>query len=162
MGKAGRSAGEVGGRGLLRADDLVRAAGALFAESGYDKTTINMIAARAGVSPGSLYQSFPDKGAIAQAYVASAVEQLHGVYDDLLAPPLLALPLAAFIDTFIDALLVVNRAYPGYFALTLASTISAPLADALAELQGSVGARLEAVFAAHWRGAPPRSGVSPD
>ena len=117
---------------------------------------------RAGVSPGFLYQFFPNKEAIAQAYAASAVEQVHGVYDDLLAPPLLALPLAAFIDTFIDALLVVDRAYPGYFALTLASTLSAPLADALAGLQGSAGARLAAVFAARWRGAPPRSGVSPD
>ena len=142
-------------RGLLRTDEILHAAGALFAESGYDKTTTNMIAMRAGVSPGSLYQFFPNKEAIAQAYAASAVGQLHGVYDRLLAPPLLDLPLAAFIDTFIDALLAVNRAYPGYFALTLASTLSAPLAAALAELQGGVGARLEALFAARWPGSTP-------
>jgi len=88
----------------------------------------------AGVSPGSLYQFFPNKEAIAQAYAAEAVTQLHRVY---------------------DALLAFNRAYPGYLALALASTLSAPLAAALADLQGGVSGRIEAVLAAFWlRGTP--------
>jgi AcrR family transcriptional regulator len=45
-------------RGALRVEEILQAAGALFAEIGYDKVTTNMIAARAGVSRGSLYQSF--------------------------------------------------------------------------------------------------------
>src|SRR5258707_5795593 len=55
-------------RGVLRVEEILHAAGALFAEVGYDKVTTNLIAARAGISRGSLYQFFPDKEAIAQAF----------------------------------------------------------------------------------------------
>lgn len=142
-------------RGLLRVEEVLRAGGALFAEVGYDKTTTNMIAARAGLSPGSLYQFFPNKEAIAQAYAADAVAHLHRVYDGLLAPPAITLPLAAFLATLVDRLLAFNREFPGYFALTLASTISAPLAQALAELQTGVLAHLDTLLAARWPGSTP-------
>ena len=142
-------------RGLLRADEILRAAGALFAEVGYDKATTNMIAERAGVSPGSLYQFFPNKEAIAQAYAAQAVVSLHQVYDTILAPPVIDLPFPVLLDTFIDALLAFNRQYPGYLALSLASTISPPLALALADLQGSIFSRLETLLATFWPGSTP-------
>src|SRR5260370_29404397 len=89
-------------RGALRVEEILHAAGALFAEVGYDKATTNMIAARAGMSPGSLYQFFPNKEAIAQAYAADATEQLSRVYDTMLSSEVLSLPLQAFLDTFID------------------------------------------------------------
>lgn len=142
-------------RGLLRAEEILRAAGALFAEVGYDKATTNTIAARAGVSPGSLYQFFPNKEAIAQAYAAAATAQLHRVYDDVLAPDVLGLPFPAFLDAFVDALVAFNRDYPGYLALSIASTISAPLALALADLRQGIGARLDALFAALSPTSPP-------
>jgi AcrR family transcriptional regulator len=142
-------------RGLLRTEEILAAAGALFAEVGYDKTTTNMIAARAGVSPGSLYQFFPNKEAIAHAYAAAATTRLREAYDSVLAPEVIALPLADFLDVFIDALMVVNRAYPGYLALSIASTISEPLALALADLQQGIFARLDALLAALWpQGTP--------
>ena len=142
-------------RGLLRAEELLRVAGALFAEVGYDRATTNLLAERAGVSPGSLYQFFPHKEAIARAYAAEAVADLHRVYDAILAPPVLGLPLPDFLDAFVDALLACNRRYPGYLALSLASTVSAPLARALAELQEGVQGRLGAVLAARWPESTP-------
>jgi len=142
-------------RGLLRAEEILAAAGALFAEVGYDKATTNRIAARADVSPGSLYQFFPNKEAIAQAYAAAATAELHGVYDAVLAPEVIGLPLAAFLDAFVDALIAFNREYPGYLALSIASTISAPLALALADLRHGIRGRLEALFAARWPRLPP-------
>lgn len=135
-------------RGLLRAEEILHTAGALFAEVGYDKTTTNMIAEQAGLSPGSLYQFFANKEAVAQAYVAHAVAHLHQVYDAILAPAVISLPFAAFNDTFIDALITFNKAYPGYFALSLTSTISVPLAIAITDVQGGVQDRLRAVFTA--------------
>src|SRR6266516_4250958 len=63
-------------RGTLRVEEILQAAGALFAEIGYDKVTTNMIAARAGVSRGSLYQFFPHKEAIAQAFATDAINHL--------------------------------------------------------------------------------------
>jgi AcrR family transcriptional regulator len=137
-------------RGLLRADAILAAAGAVFADIGYDKATTNLIAARAGVSPGSLYQFFSNKEAIAQAYAAAATARLHEVYDTILAPDVITLPLREFLDTFIDALMVFNREYPGYLALSVASTISAPLALALADLRRGIDGRIEATIAALW------------
>src|SRR6266516_8117297 len=119
-------------RGMLRVEEILQAAGVLFAERGYDKVTTNMIAARAGVSPGSLYQFFPNKEAIAQAFAADAIEHLLRVYDTLLSSEVMTLHLEAFFDTFVDRIIAFNRTYPGYLALELGSTISPPLALAIA------------------------------
>lgn len=137
-------------RGLLREEEILAAAGALFAEIGYDKVTTNLIAARAGVSPGSLYQFFPNKEAIAQAYAASATLRLHSVYDTALSPDVIGLPLAGFLDVYIDALIAFNREFPGYLALSIASTISPSLALALADLRHGIQGRIDALFAARW------------
>jgi AcrR family transcriptional regulator len=142
-------------RGLLRTEAILAVAGALFAEVGYDRVTTNMIAARAGVSPGSLYQFFPNKEAIAQAYAAAATARLHQVYDSVLAPEVIALPLPAFLDTFIDALMVFNRENPGYLALSIAATISPPLAVALADLQQGIFGRLDSMIVALWPDGTP-------
>ena len=137
-------------RGLLREEAILAAAGALFAEIGYDKVTTNLIAARAGVSPGSLYQFFPNKEAIAQAYAAVATARLHGVYDTALSAGVIGLPLQDFLDVFIDALIAFNREFPGYLALSIASTISPSLAIALTDLRRGIQSRLDAMFAARW------------
>lgn len=142
-------------RGVLRVEEILQAAGALFAEVGYDKVTTNMIAARAGISRGSLYQFFPDKEAIAQAFAADATNHLHRVYDSMLSSEVMTLPLQAFLDTFIDRIMAFNRSYPGYLALELGSTISSPLALAIADFQQGVQARLDALLAAYWPHSTP-------
>ncbi|MDQ6643404.1 MAG: TetR/AcrR family transcriptional regulator, partial [Chloroflexota bacterium] len=109
-----------------------------------------MIAAHAGMSPGSLYQFFPNKEAIAQAFAADATDRLHQVYDTILSSEVITLPLRTFIDTFIDRLVAFNRNHPGYLALELGSTISAPLALVLADLHQAILAHLDALFAARW------------
>ncbi|GAC1682866.1 MAG: TetR/AcrR family transcriptional regulator [Ktedonobacteraceae bacterium] len=137
-------------RGVLRVEEILQVAGALFAELGYDKVTTNMIAARAGMSPGSLYQFFPNKDAIAQAFAADATKQLRKVYDTILSSEVMTLPLQTFLDTFIDEIVAFNRTYPGYLALELASTISPSLSLVLADLQQSTQAHLDAMLAAYW------------
>ena len=137
-------------RGALRVEEVLQAAGALFAEVGYDKVTTNMIAERAGVSRGSLYQFFPNKEAIAQAFAADAIEQLHRVYDSMLSSEAMTLPLQEFLDTFIDRIVAFNRNCPGYLALELGSTISSSLALVLAKLQQGLLARQDALLAVYW------------
>ena len=137
-------------RGVLRVEEILQAAGALFAEVGYDKVTTNMIAERAGVSRGSLYQFFPNKEAIAQAFAADAIEQLHRVYDSMLSSEAMTLPLQEFLDTFIDRIVAFNRNCPGYLALELGSTISSSLALVLAKLQQGLLARQDALLAVYW------------
>ena len=137
-------------RSVLRVEEILHAAGELFAESGYDRVTTNMIAARAAISPGSLYQFFPNKEAIAQAFAAEVNEQLHRMYDSLLSSEAMALPLQDFLNIFIDRIVAFNRDNPGYLALELGSTISAPLALILADLQVGLQARLDAILMAYW------------
>lgn len=82
----------VSNRGRQRVAQLLDAAAALFAEQGFETTSTNHIAKRAGVSIGSLYQYFPDKDAILQALAArqfdnleaTLVERLHILPDDTL------------------------------------------------------------------------------
>lgn len=63
-------------RGVQRVADLLDAGAALFAEQGYDATTMTQIALRAGASIGSLYQFFPSKEALAEALFGRYVERV--------------------------------------------------------------------------------------
>lgn len=137
-------------RGLLRVEEILHTAGALFAEVGYNQATTNMIAARAGISPGSLYQFFSNKEAITQAFAADVTKSLHQMYDAMLSSEVINLPLQAFMDTLIDNLIAFNRNNPGYLALEFGSTISSPLALVLAEFNKGSLAHLDALFAARW------------
>ncbi len=137
-------------RGLLRVEEILHTAGALFAEVGYDNVTTNMIAAHAGISPGSLYQFFPDKEAIARTFAADVTEKLHEVYDTFLSPAVIALPLQPFLESFIDAIIAFNQKHPGYLALELASAVSSPLALVLADLHQGVLAHMDVMLGAYW------------
>ena len=130
-------------RGLLRVEEILHTAGELFTEIGYDNTTTNLIIARPGISAGSLYQFFPHKEAIAQAFAAQAVERLQRMYDDhILVPEVMTLPPSRFIDHFIGALVDFNRENTGYFALLQGSTISPQLASILQEQRQAVSERI--------------------
>ena len=54
-------------RGKQRVAALIDAGAELFAEKGYEVTTMTEIASRAGAAIGSLYQFFPSKEALAEA-----------------------------------------------------------------------------------------------
>ncbi len=142
-------------RGAMRVEEILAATGALFAELGYDRVTTNMIAARAGVSPGSLYQFFPHKEAITQAFAAKVIAQLHLVYDTMSSSETMSLPLQGFLDTFIDRIIAFNRRYPGYLALELGSTISSSLASILTAFQRDIQNRFDAMIATYWPQSTP-------
>ena len=54
-------------RSAKRVEQMLKACAALIDELGYDGVTTTLIAERAGVAVGSLYQFFPDKRAVVQA-----------------------------------------------------------------------------------------------
>lgn len=68
-------------RGRTRVAALLAAAGAAFADKGYDATTMTEIAARAGASIGSLYQFFPTKELLADALVQHYADALAARLD---------------------------------------------------------------------------------
>jgi AcrR family transcriptional regulator len=61
---------------------ILTAATRLFAASGYDATTTNHIAERAGVSVGSLYEYFPSKDAILVALAEAHLEEAQRIVRD--------------------------------------------------------------------------------
>ena len=70
-------------RGHARVASLLEAAGAEFAERGYEATTMTAIAARAGASIGSLYQFFPTKEQVAVTLIEQYVIELEAAFGQL-------------------------------------------------------------------------------
>src|SRR5215472_1841416 len=111
-------------RGQKRIEQLLHAAGQVFAEVGYENATTNAIAARAGVSPGTLYQFFANKQAIAEALAneyAAKNQALHESVFDLSAA---GLPLHDLIDRLVGPFLEFRRNAPGFDTLFVGSVVS--------------------------------------
>src|SRR5215831_4302790 len=132
-------------RGQRRIDQLVDVAAQLFAEVGFEAATTNAIAARAGVSPGSLYQFFPNKDAMAEALADRFVERLRDT-QAIFGPEIEYLPLVALIDHVIDPLVAFHVAHPGFQALFSGSIVSPRLASAVQGFLQAVVGRAEAML----------------
>lgn len=65
-------------RSAKRVEQMLEACAALIDELGYDGVTTTLIAERAAVAVGSLYQFFPDKRAVVQALTQRNVEHFMG------------------------------------------------------------------------------------
>ncbi len=133
-------------RGLRRVEEILNAAAQVFTEVGYDEATTQAIAARAAISPGSLYQFFPNKEAIARALAARYGEQLLLIHDTGLAREAARLPLPAFLDRAIDPIVAFNRAHPALTTLFGGAHASPQLAGLLDDLHAEVVRRLDAAL----------------
>ncbi|HEY0790784.1 MAG TPA: TetR/AcrR family transcriptional regulator [Chthoniobacterales bacterium] len=71
------------GEGCQRRQEILEAAKRLFAEEGYEKTTIRRIAASLGISSTALYVYFPDKNAVLAEICASTFRELRQHCADL-------------------------------------------------------------------------------
>jgi len=71
-------------RGARRVDAIVAAAAALFAERGFDGTSMNAIAKASGLTIGSLYQYFPNRDAIVDAVAAAYLAAWRAEKDEAL------------------------------------------------------------------------------
>jgi len=129
-------------RGKKRMAELLRAAGQVFADVGYENATTNAIAARAGVSPGTLYQFFPNKEAIAEALAnayAAKNQALHDSFFDLSAAEV---PLRDLIDRLIGSFLEFRRNSPGFETLFVESVVSRELAERVQALDKQMKQRI--------------------
>ncbi|MEW2360139.1 TetR/AcrR family transcriptional regulator [Spirillospora sp. NPDC029432] len=135
-------------RGERRMREILDAAAGVFAECGYEKATTNAIAARARISPGSLYQFFPNKEAIAQALADRFTEQMGAAHREAFGSPGVgALPAAEMVDRMVDPIIAFNIANPGFKALFARADMPAGLAAAARPIQAALLGRVEAVLA---------------
>jgi AcrR family transcriptional regulator len=135
-------------RGERRITEILDAALAVFAEIGYEAASTNRIAARAGISPGSLYQFFANKESIAEALSARLVDALRAAHaaafdDDSAA----ALPPDGLLDRMLDPLIAFNVANPGAKSLFGNTNMPAHMAAATRPLHEAVIGRVAAILA---------------
>jgi AcrR family transcriptional regulator len=104
-------------RGLQRIASILDAAETVFAQVGYDEATTHQIADSAGISPGSLYQFFSNKEAIAQALAARYVEELKLVYTTIFSVEAATLPFSQWLDQIVDALMAFHLTHPAFHTL---------------------------------------------
>ncbi|WP_165845511.1 TetR/AcrR family transcriptional regulator [Streptacidiphilus pinicola] len=142
-------------RGERRIAQLLEAAGKVFAESGYAATTTNAIAARAGVSPGSLYQYFPNKDAIAAALAEFYADSL----DTLLAPFAVVDPAAVTLEEALGSslgpLVAFHRENPACLVLFVGGHTPGHVMDLQAPLMARTHARIQALLALYAPELPP-------
>ena len=128
-------------RGKQRVAALLDAGAAVFAEKGYDGATMTEIAERAGAAIGSLYQFFPSKEALAEAFFDRFAERAAAAFARVeeLAPGCSARELA---DLFIDYKL--KQGSDRDAAIALSSAVAGiverrkPLGDKLRERIASI------------------------
>lgn len=120
----------------------------MIAEVGYDAATTNQIAARAGISPGSLYQYFANKPAIVEALGRRFLAHLAEAHESgLFDPGLAALPLRELVDRVVDPLVAFNLAHPAAKALLAGADVSPELAAATVELHAALCDQVEMLIA---------------
>jgi len=131
-------------RGRLRVAALLDAAGAVFADKGFDGATMTEIAARADAAIGSLYQFFPTKELLAEAVmtrdIAALLERL-AAFEAAAA----TWPPAELADRLVLALIEFRADHPGFAILLNATGVPAEKAAAAGR---AVRARVRAILAA--------------
>jgi AcrR family transcriptional regulator len=131
-------------RGMQRVAELLDAGAVLFAEKGYDATTMTQIAQRAGASIGSLYQFFPSKEVLAEALFGRYAERVASLLEDLVkrAPGLSPARLA---DLLVDLILDVRSDRDAAVAL---SSAVAGIIERRKPLRGATRRHLAAILRA--------------
>lgn len=101
----------VQGRAQATVEAILKAAAQILARHGPDAATTNAIAARAGVSIGSLYQYFADRDALLVELVRRHVDAMQAVLVKALAG-LGDQPLSAAIEQLVAAIIAAHQVAP--------------------------------------------------
>ena len=134
-------------RGRRRVDQILTAAAAEFARVGYSEATTNAIAARAGVSIGSLYQFFPHKRALLQTLAQNHLAAIEEITATALASPGPRSP-AQVVKAVIDPVLSYCAATPGLAALLTGATAASETAEITSDLREALIARVAHLLSA--------------
>ncbi|NUQ99377.1 MAG: TetR family transcriptional regulator [Streptomyces sp.] len=89
-------------RGERRITQLLQAAAQVFCKEGYTASSTSAIAREAGVSPGTLYQFFPNKEAIAIELSTQLIQEMEAAHGRIFTVETASLPLDRLIDAVTD------------------------------------------------------------
>ena len=116
-------------RSAARVQRMLDAAAALLDEVGYEATTTSLIASRAGVSVGSLYQFFPDRAAVLQAVALRSFAR----FSEVLATRMAASALSRWQDAVgvvVDVYVEFSRTEPAAKVLSFGGPVDRHMLDA--------------------------------
>ncbi|MFJ8533307.1 TetR family transcriptional regulator [Streptomyces sp. NPDC093591] len=134
-------------RGERRIAQLLEAAAAVFTATGYTAASTNAIAREAGVSPGTLYQFFPNKEAIAIELGDRLMHEMRETYGEALAPVDPATPLEEAVGAAVDRFIAFNCEHPVFFALMHGPDIPGRIAAEHDALHAALLSRIEGLLA---------------
>ncbi len=133
-------------RSQNRVNLILDTASGLFCEIGYDATTTNAIAEKAGISIGSLYQYFPDKFQILVDLVERYRAQLMPVLVQIDSPEVTHLPPSVLIDRLVDPFLAFFEQHPVYRHLLLGADVSPDISHAFHDLGQEMDGHFVTIF----------------
>ncbi|MFD3758293.1 TetR/AcrR family transcriptional regulator [Streptomyces sp. NPDC058622] len=132
-------------RGERRISQLLAAAAGVFCRTGYAAASTNAIAREAGVSPGTLYQFFPNKEAIAIELGGQLLQRAHETHGQAFLPENLDRPLPELLDAVLDPVIAFNCENPAFWALMHGSGVPG-ITQEHEELHCNLLTRIEAVL----------------
>ncbi|MEU2283164.1 TetR family transcriptional regulator [Streptomyces sp. NPDC013178] len=142
-------------RGERRIAQLLEAAASVFCTTGYTAASTNAIAREAGVSPGTLYQFFPNKEAIAIELGDRLMHEMRETYGEALAPVDPATPLEEAVGAAVDRFIAFNCEHPVFFALMHGPDIPGRIAEEHDALHATLLSRIEGLLSSFLPDAPP-------
>ncbi|MFC6132958.1 MULTISPECIES: TetR/AcrR family transcriptional regulator [Streptomyces] len=132
-------------RGERRISQLLAAAAGVFCRTGYASASTNAIAREAGVSPGTLYQYFPNKEAIAIELGGQLLQRAHETHGQAFSPENLQRPLPELLDAVLDPVIAFNCENPAFWALMHGTGVPG-IAQEHEELHTGLLTRIETVL----------------
>jgi len=133
-------------RGERRIAQLLEAAANVFCTTGYTAASTNAIAREAGVSPGTLYQFFPNKEAIAIELGERLVHEMRATFGEALAPVDPATPLEEAVGAAVDRFIAFNCDHPVFFALMHGPDVPGRITEEHDALHATLLGRIEGVL----------------
>jgi len=104
-------------RGERRITQLLQAAAQVFCTLGYTTSSTNAIAREAGVSPGTLYQFFPNKEAIAIELSRRLITDMEATHGRVFSAHNARLPLDEMVAAVTDPFIEFCHGNPAFLAL---------------------------------------------
>jgi AcrR family transcriptional regulator len=142
----------VQGRSVARVQRMLDACAELVDEIGYEALTTTLLAERAGVAIGSVYQFFPDKRAIVQALSLRNLE----LYLSRLSTRSETVEFAHWwdiVDAAFDEYISMHREVPGFRTLHFGDVVDVHLLDAERDNNTIIAEQLAGVLVDHFGAA---------
>jgi AcrR family transcriptional regulator len=139
-------------RSAKRVEQMLGACADLIEELGYDRVTTTLIAERAGVAVGSLYQFFPDKRAVVRELTRRNFERFMTEVTERLSDDNLV-HWWDVVDSMFDVYLAMHREVPGFSRVHFGDVVDIRLLDEEKDNNTVLADELTAVVVAR-TGAP--------